>query len=67
MLELLEIYMNLVERQDDVITQLNKIIKRQAMDLAHLQNLIGVEIDDEFQNNADIVKKVMQKYNSIKV
>ncbi|MCM1221915.1 MAG: hypothetical protein NC548_46330 [Lachnospiraceae bacterium] len=38
LLELLEIYMDLTEKQDAIIRDLGIIIKRQATEIRHLQN-----------------------------
>lgn len=38
-LEALEIYMDLVERQDEIIRHLSEIVKRQATDIMHMKNL----------------------------
>ncbi len=37
-LELLDLYMDMVEKQDEIIYRLGKIVARQATDLKLLQN-----------------------------
>jgi len=59
MLELLEIYMDLVEKQDEMIYRLGKVVKRQREDLALLQNdAIIRETGDEYQQ----IKKGLDDY-----
>ena len=38
LLELLELYMDMVEKQDEIIFRLGKIVARQATDIKLLQN-----------------------------
>lgn len=41
LLELLEIYMELVEKQDVAIYHMSKVIKKQATEIQHYKNLHG--------------------------
>lgn len=41
LLELLEIYMELVEKQDVAIYHMSKVITKQAMEIQHYKNLHG--------------------------
>ncbi len=64
-MELLELYMDMVEKQDEIIYRLGKIVARQATDLQLLKN------DKEFSDpklNEDmaIANEVIGQYKDIK-
>lgn len=50
LLELLEIYMDLVEKQDEIISGLSKMLKKLATDLQHYKNLSTVFGDEQLDN-----------------
>lgn len=64
-LELLEIYMDLTDKQDEIIFQLGKLVKKQATELAHLRNLLNVETN-ETQVDVNTAKEIICKYEEIK-
>jgi len=43
LLEILELYIAMTEKQDEVIHHLGEIIQRQATELAHLRNIMKME------------------------
>ena len=43
LLETLELYIAMTEKQDEVIHHLGEIIRKQATDLAHLRNILRIE------------------------
>ena len=65
MLELLEIYMELVEKQDEMIYRLSKVVKRQREDLALLQNDAKFS-DEALDQDIAIIKEVGEEYQDIK-
>lgn len=38
-LETLEMYMDMIEKQEEIICRLSKVVKKQAYEIAHLKNL----------------------------
>lgn len=58
-LELLEIYMDLTEKQDDIIQKLSQIVKRQATEIRHLQNYN--ECIDDCEKEAE---ELIQEYQT---
>ena len=46
LLELLELYMDLVEKQDVAIYHMSKVIHRQEEELQHVRNLYRLEAQD---------------------
>lgn len=64
-LELLEIYQDMVEKQDEIIYRLGKIVARQATDLQLLKN--DREFSDEkFLQDMAIADEVIGQYNDMK-
>lgn len=64
-LELLELYMDLVEKQDEIIFRLSQIVKKQSTEIQHMKN------SDEFivfEKNLDIpiADEVMEEYREMK-
>ena len=43
LLETLELYIAMTEKQDEIIHHLNQIIRKQATELAHLRNILRIE------------------------
>ena len=64
-LELLDIYMDLVEKQDEVIYRLSKIVARQATDLHHYQNVYSY-FDEELEQDCKIAEEVLGEYEEMK-
>ena len=60
-LELLDLYMDMVEKQDEIIYRLGKIVARQATDLKLLQNDQAFT-DKKLEEDMAIVREVMEQY-----
>lgn len=65
MLELLELYMDMVEKQDEIIYRLGKIVARQATDIQLLKNDMEFS-DDKLAEDTAIVDEVIGQYNDMK-
>ena len=60
-LELLDLYMDMVEKQDEIIFRLGKIVARQATDIKLLQN--DREFSDEkLEEDMAIAQEVVEQY-----
>ena len=46
-LELLEFYEDLIEKQDEIIVRQSRFIKSLATELAHLRNMLNVEASED--------------------
>lgn len=64
-LELLDIYSDMVEKQDEIIRRLGKIIKSQATQLQLLKN-DNQYSDLDIGKGVEEANDVMQQYDSIK-
>lgn len=60
MLELLELYIDMVEKQDEIIHRLGEIVARQATEIQLLKN------DKEFSDDKVIADKVIEQYDFMK-
>lgn len=60
MLELLELYIDMVEKQDKIIHRLGGIVARQATEIQLLKN------DKEFSDDKVIADKVIEQYDFMK-
>ena len=60
-LELLDLYMDMVEKQDEIIYRLGKIVARQATDLKLLQNDQAFT-DKKLEEDMAIVREIMEQY-----
>ena len=61
LLELLDLYMDMVEKQDEIIYRMGKIIARQATDIKLLQN--DREFSDEkLEEDMAIAQEVVEQY-----
>ncbi len=60
-LELLDLYMDMVEKQDEIICRLGKIVARQATDIKLLQNDQDFS-DKKLEEDMEIVREVMEQY-----
>ncbi len=47
LLELLEMYMAMNEKKDEVIDRMGDLLYRQAQELAHLKNMYHLEKDED--------------------
>lgn len=47
LLELLELYMDLNEKKDQVIEQMGQLLYRQSLELAHYRNLHKIESEEK--------------------
>ncbi len=45
-LELLGIYIEMTEKQNEVISQLSQLVKKQAIELAHYRNMQWIEAEE---------------------
>lgn len=64
-LELLDIYQDMVEKQDEIIHRLGKIVAKQATELQLLRN--DAEFSGEkIQEDMNIVKEVIDQYEDMK-
>lgn len=64
-LELLDLYMDMVEKQDEIIYRLGKIVARQATDIKLLQN--DREFSDKrLEEDLAIAQEVMEQYKETK-
>ena len=61
MLELLEIYTEMTEKQGDLIYQLGQIVKKQAIELAHLRNMLNVEITEAQREDIKTTSNVLKQ------
>ena len=65
LLELLDFYMDMVEKQDEIIYRMGKIIARQATDIKLLQN--DREFSDEkLEEDMAIAQEVVEQYKETK-
>ncbi len=64
-LKLLDLYMDMVEKQDEIIYRLGKIVARQATDIKLLQN--DREFSDKrLEEDLAIAQEVMEQYKETK-
>lgn len=64
-LKLLEIYMDMIEKQDEIIYRLGKIVARQATDLQLLKNDNKFS-DEKLNKDMSIVKEAIEQYKKNK-
>lgn len=64
-LELLELYMDMVEKQDEIIYRLGKIVARQATDLKMLHNDMEFS-DPKLEQARAISDEVVGQYENLK-
>lgn len=65
LLELLDLYMDMVEKQDEIIYRLGKIAARQAADLKLLKNDMEFS-DKKLDEDMAIANEVIDQYKDIK-
>ena len=61
LLELLDFYMDMVEKQDEIIYRMGKIIARQATDIKLLQNDREFS-DKKLEEDMAIAQEVVEQY-----
>ena len=44
LLELLDLYIDMTEKQDETISKLSRIVARQATELAHLRSVMNADL-----------------------
>ena len=64
-LELLDLYMDMVEKQDEIIFRLGKIVARQATDIKLLQNDHEFS-DKKLEEDMAIAQEDMEQYKETK-
>ena len=67
-LEVLDTYMDMVEKQEEIIYRLSKIVKRQAYEIAHMKNVCGFseeKAQDEIEEDR-LAQEVLSKYEELK-
>ncbi|MDY4893913.1 MAG: hypothetical protein SO130_10995 [Agathobacter sp.] len=64
-IELLNLYIDMVEKQDEIIYRLGKIVERQASDLQLMRNDIEFS-DDKLKEDTNIAKEVIGQYENMK-
>ena len=67
-LEVLDTYMDMVEKQEEIIYRLSKIVKRQAYEIAHMKNVCGFSEEnaqDELEEDR-LAQEALSKYEELK-
>ena len=67
-LEVLDTYMDMVEKQEEIIYRLSKIVKRQAYEIAHMKNVCGFseeKAQDEIEEDR-LAQEALSKYKKQK-
>ena len=67
-LEALDTYMDMVEKQEEIIYRLSKIVKRQAYEIAHMKNVCGFseeKAQDEIEEDR-LAQEALSKYEELK-
>lgn len=65
LLELLELYIDMVEKQDEIIYRLGKIVARQATDIQLLKNDREFS-DSKLSEDTAIANEVIEEYRDMK-
>ena len=60
LLELLDMYIDMVEKQDEAIHQLSELVKKQAYEIAHMKNICG------FSGDMNLIRARPVYYSSTK-
>ncbi|MCD8369561.1 MAG: hypothetical protein LUC94_04365 [Clostridiales bacterium] len=66
LIELLEIYMDLVEKQDAVIFHMSGMLRRQATELRHYKELHGFIDLNRPNDEKEALEAAMQEYDQAK-
>ena len=67
-LEVLDTYMDMVEKQEEIIYRLSKIVKRQAYEIAHMKNVCGFS-EEKAQGEIEedrLAQEALSKYEELK-
>lgn len=67
-LEMLDTYMDMVEKQEEIIYRLSKIVKRQAYEIAHMKNVCGFseeKAQEEIEEDR-LAQEALSKYEELK-
>jgi K+/H+ antiporter YhaU regulatory subunit KhtT len=66
-LELLEIYMDMVEKQDEIIQRMGKILEEKMQEVQRMRNVEGFFPDEESTNQDErILEECIEQYNEAK-
>lgn len=68
LLELLDMYIDMVEKQDEAIHQLSELVKKQAYEIAHMKNICGFsgeKTPDEIEEDR-LAQEALAKYEELK-
>lgn len=67
-LEVLDTYMDMVEKQEEIIYRLSKIVKRQAYEIAHMKNVCGFSEEKEQEEIEEdrLAQEALSKYEELK-
>lgn len=64
--ELVEMYMELAEKQDEVIFRLSSMVKRQAIKIEHLKTAYGFfEEDNEVEEEKKLMEEALEEYKDM--
>ena len=61
-LELVEFYEDMIEKQDEIIVRQSRFIKSLATELSHLRNMLNVEASEDERLDAGIIEEVKEEY-----
>lgn len=69
LLELLELYMEMVEKQDEVICRLGRLVSRQATDILHYKNILNIESEEDriLEQDKRLAEEAMREYEMTKL
>ena len=65
-LELVEFYEDMIEKQDEIIVRQSRFIKSLATELSHLRNMLNVEAIEDERLDAGIIEEVKEEYVSMR-
>lgn len=67
MLELLEVYMEMVEKQDEIIYRMSHLLKEYVTELQHLRNIHQfLDYDPEQKQDEAILEECIEQYETMK-
>ena len=64
--ELLELYMDLAEKQDEVIFRLSGIMKKQAREIQHMRSVYGFFDESKDSEEELLAREAMDQYEAMK-
>lgn len=69
LLELLELYMDMVEKQDEVICRLGRLVSRQATEILHYKNILNIESEEDriLKQDKELAAEAMREYEMTKL